>query len=208
MKRKNVMFSMVLVSILILVSCSQSGQKKAESASKDDSVSITSVTINPAESRLVWSGEALGVYTHTGTLKLSQAELALKDGKISGGSFTADMKSIVPTDANYDPEKGSTKEKLVGHLSSPDFFDVENYPTATFVITSVEGNTATGTLTVRGISNEEKVENIEIIHEGEKVKITGDLVFNRKTYNVSWDYPMKDMILSKDISVKVELLGS
>ena len=36
----------------------------------------------------------------------------------------------------------------------------------------------------------------------------GDLVFIRKKYDVSWDSPMKDRILSKDITLKIVLIGS
>ena len=106
------------------------------------------------------------------------------------------------------PEEGSTPEKLVGHLSSADFFDVENFPTAKFEITSVEGNTAKGMLTIRGISHEETVENIAMTKEGEKTKITADLVFDRKKYDVLWDSPMKEMLLSNDVKLTVELIGS
>jgi polyisoprenoid-binding protein YceI len=132
----------------------------------------------------------------------------MKDGKITGGSFTADMTSMTPTDKNYSPEEGSTPEKLVGHLSSADFFDIENYPSAKFEIKSVEGNSATGMLTIRGITNEEKVENIIFSNDGTTVKIMGDLIFDRKKYDVSWDSPVKDRILSNDIELKIELIGS
>jgi polyisoprenoid-binding protein YceI len=115
---------------------------------------------------------------------------------------------MVPTDENYNPEQGNTPEKLVGHLKSPDFFDTENYPTAKFEITKVEGNTAMGMLTVRGITNEEKVENIAMKKEGDKVLISGDLVFDRKKYEVSWDSPVADRVLSSDIELKIELIGS
>lgn len=209
MKTKNVIFGLIAATGLFLASCSQSGQKQTTEATKENKVeNISNVAVNPAESNVFWRGEMLGVYAHEGTLNLTQANLKMKDGNITGGSFTADMKSMVPTDKNYNPEEGSTPEKLVGHLSSADFFAVEQFSTAKFEIKSVEGNTAMGLLTVRGITNEEKVENINMSKEGDKVKITGDLVFNRKKYDVAWDSPMKDRILSNDIELKIELIGS
>ncbi|MBK8659129.1 MAG: YceI family protein [Bacteroidetes bacterium] len=54
------------------------------------------------------------------------------------------------------------KKSLLGHLSSPDFFDIANNPTASFVISSVEGNTAKGTLTIRGKANEETLTNVTL----------------------------------------------
>ena len=209
MKTKNVIFIMIVTTGLFLASCSQSGQKQtSEVTTENEETKITNVTVSSADSRIIWKGEMLGIYAHEGTLVLTQNDISMKDGKIAGGSFTADMKSITPTDNNFNPEEGSTQEKLVGHLSSAEFFDVEQFPTAKFEIKSVKGNTAIGMLTIRGITNEEKVENINIAKEGDKVKLTGDLVFDRKKYDVSWDSPMKDKILSNDIQLKVELIGS
>jgi len=52
------------------------------------------------------------------------------------------------------------------------------------------------------------VENIMLTKEGDQIKITGDLVFDRKKYDVSWDSPVKDRVLLNDIVLKVELIGS
>ena len=82
------------------------------------------------------------------------------------------------------------------------------YPEATFQISSVDGSTATGQMTIRGITHEEKVENIVISREGDVVRITGDMTFDRKKYDVAWDYPVKEMVLSDDVKLKIELIGS
>ena len=132
----------------------------------------------------------------------------MADGKIVGGSFTVDLNMITTTDDNYDAEKGNTPERLIGHLQSADFFDVANFPEASFVITSVDGSTATGDLTVRGTTHQEKVENITIAREGDMVKITGEMTFDRKKYDVAWDYPVKEMVLSDDVKLNIELIGS
>ena len=132
----------------------------------------------------------------------------MADDRITGGSFTADMNSMVATDENYNPEQGSTPEKLVGHLKSTDFFDVENYPEATFVITGAGDNSVTGMMTIRGITHEETVENVMMSKEGDKVKITGDMTIDRKKYNVSWDSPVAERVLSNDLVLKIELLGT
>ena len=200
-------YVMALAGGIFLSSCSGTAENKTADSTTEKSESISSVVINPAVSKVLWKGEMLGVYTHSGIVKLTQADIKMKDGNIQGGSFTVDMKSMIPTDDNYKPEEGSTKEKLVGHLSSADFFDVENFPTAKFEISEVNGNTASGKLTVRGITNDEKVENIAINEVDGKVIISGELVFDRKKYDVAWDSPMKDMILSNDIVVNVELTG-
>ena len=209
MKTTKLFYVTVLSLGVGLVSCSQGGNKQtSETTAIAESAEIPAVTIDPAQSQVQWAGESFGMYTHTGTINLKKAELSLKDGKISGGSFTVDMQTISTTDDNYDAEKGNTPDKLIGHLISPDFFDVENHPVAEFEITGIEGNTAMGMLTLRGITKEEKVENISMMKEGDKLKITGDMTFDRKKYDVAWDYPMKEMVLSDDVKLKIELIGS
>ncbi|HPE58518.1 MAG TPA: YceI family protein [Bacteroidales bacterium] len=209
MKTNKLVLSLAIAGVVFLASCSNSSQKQTEQSADQtmDATQIENVEINLDDSRVAWKGEMLGVYSHTGTVGLTNSEINFSEGKISGGNFTVDLTSMIPTDNNYNPEEGSTPEKLVGHLSSPDFFDVENYPTATFEILSVDGNTAYGNLTVRGKTHEEKVENIEIKEDGDQVQITGELVFDRKKYDVSWDSPIKDRILSSDIEINVALAG-
>jgi polyisoprenoid-binding protein YceI len=209
MKTKIVLIGMMVSAALIFTACSQGGQKQSETKNETKKVGISeNFKVNASSSKLIWKGEMLGIYSHEGTLAITQANLEVKDGKIMGGSFTADMNSMTPTDENYNPEEGSTPEKLVGHLSSADFFDVQNYPTAQFEITSVTDGTVLGNLTIRGITHQEEVKNVNIAQNGNSTSITGELVFDRKKYDVAWDSPMKDRILSNDIIVKVELAGS
>ncbi len=159
-------------------------------------------SINVETSTINWEGTMVGVYNHTGTVSFNSGEVEMAGGALTGGSFEVNMSSITTTDENYDEAAGHTPDKLVGHLSSPDFFDVENNPTASFVISSVEGDVATGTLTVRGKSNEEKVEGVVI---GEDGSVSGTLTFDRKKYDVVYDNPAKEMVLSDDVSLTIEL---
>lgn len=167
----------------------------------------STLNVDLAASKLNWKGDMLGLYSHEGLINLTAGTVNVKDGKIAGGSFTVDMASINPTDNGYD-DADHSKTNFIGHLSSNDFFDVANNPTATFAINSVDGATGTGTLTLRGISNQEKIENITVTPEGDNaVRITGTVVFDRKKYNVSFDMPVKDKVLSNDITMKVDILA-
>lgn len=209
MKTQKSIFIAILALGIITASCTQ-GEKKQKAKAEDkssSSMSIPNVTINPEASKVMWAGTMLGIYTHEGTLDMTEASLDISDGKITGGSFTVDMNTMIATDENYNPEEGSTPEKLIGHLKSPDFFDVENYPTASFTITGSEGNTVTGMLTIRGNTNQEKVENVSMTKEGDMVKITGDMTVDRKKYDVSWDSPVQDRVLSNDMELNIKLIG-
>jgi len=209
MKTQKSIFIAILALGIITASCTQ-GEKKQKTKAEDksmSSMSISNVTLNPEKSKVMWAGTMLGIYTHEGTLDMTEASLDISNGKITGGSFTVDMNTMVATDENYNPEEGSTPEKLIGHLKSPDFFDVENYPTASFTITGSEGNTVTGMLTLRGETSEEKVKNVMMTKEGDMVKITGDMTVDRKKYGVSWDSPVQDRVLSDDMELNIELIG-
>ena len=103
---------------------------------------------NTKTSTLNWKGyKPTGA--HDGTVAIKDGSLVISEGNLSGGSFTFDMTAITVLDIPADDEYNA---KLVGHLKSPDFFDSANQPTATFEITSVEGASVKGNLTVKGIT--------------------------------------------------------
>lgn len=166
--------------------------------------------LDTATSEVEWKGTMLGVKSHTGTLHFNNGELTVINGELSGGSFTVDMHSYNFTDTNYAAagSKGGTRVDLMNHLMSPDFFAVDSFPTAQFSITKVEGNVATGDFTVRGHTQQEQVKNISLTHEGKTIRATGDLTFNRRNYNVHWDHPAKDKVVSDDIVLTIDLKGT
>jgi len=112
------------------------------------------------------------------------------------------MSSITPTDENYDAEK--TAEGLVGHLSSGDFFDVENHPTAKLVM--MEDGSAK--LTVRGVTNDVIVKGLEVRETGGKLKGKASLTFDRTKFDVAFAHPVKELILSNDIELSIEVAGT
>ena len=110
-------------------------------------------TIDMSKSGIIWEGNKAIGGGHTGTISLKEGTINFNGETITSGTFTADMNSITNIDLD-----NNIKDKLVNHLKSADFFEVEKYPTATFVITKVEpvsaGNAmATGSLTIKGVTN-------------------------------------------------------
>ena len=61
----------------------------------------------------------------------------------------------------------------------------------------------TGNLTVRGVTNMEVLQNVSI--DSATGTITAALTFDRQKYGVAWASPMKDMVLSNDIVLNIEL---
>lgn len=164
------------------------------------------VTLNTDSSKVMWEGTMLGLYSHEGTTNFTEGNMNIANGVVTGGTFVVDLTSINPTDDGYDEER--TAEKLVGHLSSDDFFNVAEFPTAKFEVTGAEGSTVMGNLTVRGVTNPETVENVMVVEENGMVKITGDLTFDRTKYNVNFKMPVEDKVLSNDISLKINAVAA
>jgi len=76
-------------------------------------------------------------------------------------------------------------------------------------ITSVNGNTATADLTVRGRTHSETVTDIVITPNAadSSFTATGKLSFDRQKYGVSWSSGSKDYVLNDMIDITVELSG-
>lgn len=90
---------------------------------------VGSYEINTEYSVVKWTGYKIGG-EHTGELKLKEGGLDIVEGVLKGGKFTVDMTSLSCTDI----KDADNNKKLVGHLKSADFFNVELHPTATFNI--------------------------------------------------------------------------
>src|SRR5690606_12729401 len=135
MNKHNLLLSGAFASLALLASCGSGTEQQAAPEAEAPAGLTAQMAVDPEVSTVEWSGTLVGVYTHTGTVKLTEGSFNVENGVVTGGSFTADLTAIAVTDDNYNPAEGSTPEKLLGHLASADFFDVENFPTATFVVT-------------------------------------------------------------------------
>lgn len=213
--------NMILVAFISLgaLSCKEKGTEAATSEAKEAAKSIetaTSFRIDTEASVIHWKGSKPGK-DHVGTLTLNSGYLASSDKNISAGDFVIDMNSITNTDL-----EGQSKDNLEAHLKGTvegkeqDFFNVIQYPTAGFVITSVSGEngdiTLSGNLTIK-----DKTHNIEF---PAVVSFPGDGVFlkskpftiDRTLWGVNFMSKsifeeLKDQFISDDIELTVELHG-
>jgi polyisoprenoid-binding protein YceI len=147
---RKVILSFVLIAS-VLTACKNEKKEKVEAK---DAIKVAVVAnlnnADVASSVITWKGSK-PTGSHNGTIMLKEGSLNLEAGKLTGGSFVIDMSSMKNID--LDAESGA---KIVGHLSSPDFFDVATYATSKFVITSVaevEGKLAvTGNLQIKDVT--------------------------------------------------------
>ncbi len=201
--KNSTLLAFTYIIILFISSCGNSETKKQEAPFEVqvvDSV-IKSLNINTSTSTVEWKGVMVGIYSHNGFVSIKEGNLVWQGNTITGGFITIDMETVTQSDSLYKTEEN----KLVAHLESPDFFDVANFPTSTFEITSSDLNTnkVYGNLNVRGITHEEVVENV--VFDGEKNSASGTLKFDRQKYGVAYKGSKKDMLVGDEVVMKISL---
>ena len=142
-------------------------------------------TIDTASSTLKWTAEKL-VGKHNGTINIKSGKIEIEDGKLLSGNFEVDMRTIDNTDIPSE----EMKNKLVAHLKSADFFDIENHATATFKATSAEntGGTSyniTGDLTIKGITKPVSFA-AEIKEDEDQVNAIATIKVDRTEYDIKF----------------------
>ncbi len=146
---------------LIFVSCKQAPKSdEATVTPAKEEASMTAGEVFNADlnaSRIEWIGTKVSGY-HTGTVNLKTGEMTISEGHVTAGKFTMDMTTIKAIGPEKVPADASAK--LTGHLQSPDFFNTQKFPEATFVITGVKPYT--GTLTEADDPRQEKLNQYKV----------------------------------------------
>ncbi|MEP0367675.1 MAG: YceI family protein [Cyclobacteriaceae bacterium] len=189
------MLQSIILSLAVLFS---SGESTTATYAVDTSTS----TVN-------WVGKKV-TGQHNGTVEIKEGSLEYGDGKLTGGSFTINMASIVSLDL-----EGEWKGKLEGHLKSDDFFGVEKYPTSTFVIKKAKALgkgkfDVTGDVTIKGTTETVNFP-VQIVEAGDKVIGTAAIVIDRSKFGVKYgsgsffdDLGDKTIYDDFELSVKIE----
>lgn len=136
--------------------------------------------------------------SHTGGFNKISGGVAVPGGDLEKATIdvTIDMSSTFTDD-----------EKLTGHLTSPDFFDVAKFPTSTFKSQSIaktaDGYLVTGDLTLHGVT---KTINFpaQISLQNGALETQAEFAINRKDFAIV--YPGKpDDLIRDDVVIKFNL---
>ena len=111
------------------------------------------------------------------------------EGTLTTGATLEETRANASVDLNSVNTRDAGRD---GHLRSADFFDVENHGPMTFVTTSFDGQTATGELTLKGVTRtvELDVEFLGIGGDpwgGTRVGFEATTEINRKDFGVSFN---------------------
>lgn len=138
--------------------------------------------VDTESSTVGWKGHKV-TGTHEGTINVSEGSLTYdKDGMLNGGSILIDMTSITCTDL-----EGEYAGKLVGHLASPDFFAVENFPTAKLEILRVAPKGTPGDYKiVANLTIKETTKEITFYANVADGMATADITIDRTDFDVRY----------------------
>ena len=142
-------------------------------------------TVSLKQSKVEWVGKKV-TGQHNGTVNIKSGAIEIKGGMLNGGEFVIDMTTITSTDL-----EGEYQQKLNGHLKSADFFGVEKYPEAKFVITNVKENGKNGRFSVTGnMTIKETTKAIsfdaQLVNSGEGIVAVADIVIDRSEFDVRY----------------------
>ena len=128
---------------------------------------------NLEKSKFFWTGYAsVGNYAPTGTIKLSAGSLVFEGKNISKAVFEFDMKTI-----------SQDNKGLQNHLRNEDFFDVEKFPKATFILEKITSNQAIGLLKIKDV--EQKISFPITFKKSEKmIQIQATISVNRTDFGI------------------------
>lgn len=145
--------------------------------------SPVAATVDLKSSYVKWTGYKV-TGKHFGKVMLKSGSLEFKNDMLVGGNFLLDMNSI-----SVDDISGEYAEKLKGHLKSDDFFGVQKYPTAKFVITKVISRGTPGAykiignLTIKDTTKEIRF-NADMKEEGGKTTGVAKITLDRAEYDI------------------------
>lgn len=169
----------------------------------------------PGSSKIIWEGTKIVGGGHTGEFPVEFGQMVVADGQVVAGQFSMDLRKMTNTDMPAD-EGG---DKLVGHLKSADFFDVEKYPMAQFVLAGVSptaggeySHELVGNLTLKGKTRSVKIPaNITI--DGDKMMAnTPKFTIDRNEWDITYGNSTldiaKDKMISDEVGLEIKLVAN
>lgn len=169
---------------------------------------ITSGTwaIETSHSTASFTVRHAGISKARGTVAITEGTIVVGDDlTVTSVTATLDPATIDTKDANRD-----------GHLKSADFFEVETYPTWTFVSTSVTADGSdyaiTGDLTIHGVTQQV---TLETEYNGaatdpfgySRVGFSASTEISRKDFGLVWNAALETggVLVSDKVKVSLEI---
>jgi polyisoprenoid-binding protein YceI len=185
-----------------------------ETIKKAVSAEVKNYKVDTTESIVNWHGKKV-LGQHNGTVKISEGNVLVENGKVKGGKVKVAISTLESLDLAGDEK---TKAMLEGHLKSDDFFNAEKFPDITFKINSVEerssGNTdhvVNGEMTIRDITQTVSFP-AKVTIENSKVTADIDADIDRTVYGLKYGSGkffagLGDNLISDKFNIKIKIVA-
>ncbi len=217
-----------LVALGVAVACNSGAPEAdvqasdAQTVDESKTASAAVYNVNTEGDEIAWEGyKTFNIGdAHNGTIQVTDGNFKVEEGALVGGEFTIDMATIKSLDLAENQEYAA---KLEGHLKSPDFFAVDSFPTAKFVITGAEAAAAedttgathyvTGNLTLKGISKSITIPAEVQMNDQEVSFSTPEFVIDRSQWDVRFRSTSftefadlaKDKVIDNNIKLQINV---
>jgi polyisoprenoid-binding protein YceI len=139
--------------------------------------------------------------SHEGGFEVFTGQIHLVGGMAEGSHVEVDIDTT---------SLWADAEKLTKHLKSPDFFDVENFPTARFESTSVtrdgEGYVITGNLDLHGVQKSISFPATIDVANG-TIRAQAEFSINRLDFGIVYA-GMPDDLIREEVVIKLDLVAA
>jgi len=192
--------------VALFASCGESTTAVESQAPAEPAVAEATSTVyfvSTDASSVTWAGTKIIGGGHNGTIGIKKGKVTIEGGVITSGMVAIDMNTM----ANTDLEDKEQRANLVGHLSSPDFFDVATHPYATFTVTKHADGILGGNLELKGISREISFP-IRMSELDGKMAAKGSVVIDRTQWGVEYGSSLGDATLGDNMEIGFNLEAS
>jgi len=165
-------------------------------------------TIDPMHTEVEFSAKHMGIMTVKGAFT----------GLTTDINFNEDDFTASSVEATVDASTLSTHDnQRDGHLKSPDFLDVEHFPTITFKSTRIERAAhdqyrMTGDLTIKNVT---RPVSLDVVYSGQAKDPKGNMhagfsaytTINRKDWGLTWNVALETggLLVGDQIKIALEI---
>tara|TARA_B100000809_G_C15105698_1_gene518655 strand:+ start:1458 stop:2081 length:624 start_codon:yes stop_codon:yes gene_type:complete len=178
-----------------------------EDAVVAENVESKDYTVSENESIVNWSGEGVG-HGHNGTISISSGSFTMKEDKIESGEITIDMASMIISDI----EDTTENAKLLGHLTTEDFFNIAEFSTASLVI--IDGSdmsNVVGNMTIKDVT-EEVTFSLSTTEIDGGLELTTTLSIDRTKFGITYNSgnffeDLGDYLINDNFDLTINLMA-
>ena len=184
---------------------------KNETVAETPSVAVENIsgdyTLDPSHTRIGFSARHAMVTKVRGNFDQFEGSAHVDTANPANSSVTVTIEAASVTTGN---------EQRDGHLKTPDFFDIANYPQITFVSTDVERDgtewAITGDLTINGVTKSvtvpfEETGSAKDPFGNTRVGFEGEVTIDRTDWNLSFNAALETggVLVSEKVKLEFDI---